>query len=52
MEAVGGPDTYLLGGSFDCGKGQPGQAAAVSHGCPAALFRNVRVLNTRTEAGR
>src|SRR6185312_601763 len=22
MEAVGGPDTYLLGGSFDCGKGQ------------------------------
>ncbi len=52
MEAVGGPQTYVLGGAFNCGKGQPGQVAAVSHGCPAALFRNVNVLNTRTEAGR
>ena len=24
MEAVGGPDTYVLGGVFTCGKGQPG----------------------------
>jgi len=24
----------------------------VSHGCPAALFRNVNVLNTKNEAGR
>jgi len=52
MEAVGGPDTYVLGGSFSCGKGQPGQVASVSHGCPAALFRNVNVLNTKNEAGR
>jgi TldD protein len=52
MEAVGGPDTYLLGGTPTCGKGQPGQVAAVSHGCPAALFRNVNILNTRSEAGR
>ena len=29
-----------------------GQVAAVSHGCPAALFRGVNVLNTRTEGGR
>ena len=49
MEAVGGPETYLLGGAFNCGKAQPGQVAAVSHGCPSALFRNVRILNTREE---
>ena len=49
MEAVGGPQTYLLGGAFNCGKGQPGQVAAVSHGCPAALFRGVNVLNTVAE---
>jgi TldD protein len=52
MEAVGGPQTYVLGGAFDCGKGQPGQVAAVSHGCPAALFRGVNVLNTVSEGGR
>ncbi|MGH3342251.1 MAG: TldD/PmbA family protein [Carbonactinosporaceae bacterium] len=52
MEAVGGPQTYVLGGSVSCGKGQPGQVAAVSHGCPAALFRGVRILNTVQEAGR
>jgi TldD protein len=49
MEAVGGPQTYLLGGAFNCGKGQPGQVAPVSHGAPAALFRQVRVLNTVAE---
>ncbi|HEY8302316.1 MAG TPA: TldD/PmbA family protein [Jatrophihabitans sp.] len=52
MEAVGGPDTYVLGGVFTCGKGQPGQVAAVSHGCPSALFRDVNILNTKNEAGR
>jgi TldD protein len=52
MEAVGGPSTWLLAGSFQCGKGQPMQGAPVSHGCPAALFRNVNVLNTRQEGGR
>ncbi|MCK9895131.1 TldD/PmbA family protein [Frankia sp. AgB32] len=52
LEAVGGPGTYVLGGAFNCGKGQPGQVAAVSHGCPSALFRGVNVLNTRREAGR
>src|SRR3954469_12204880 len=51
MEAVGGPDTWLLGGAFNCGKAQPGQVAAVSHGCPTALFRDVRILNTTEEAG-
>ena len=46
MAAVGGPQTYVLGGAFNCGKGQPGQVAAVSHGCPSALFRGVNILNT------
>jgi TldD protein len=49
MEAVGGPQTYVLGGAFNCGKGQPGQIAPVSHGCPAALMRGVRILNTAEE---
>jgi TldD protein len=52
MEATGGPETYFLGGAFNCGKGQPGQVAAVSHGCPSALFRGVNVLNTVSEGGR
>ncbi|MFD7878733.1 TldD/PmbA family protein [Streptomyces sp. NPDC059766] len=52
MEAVGGPQTYVLGGAFNCGKAQPGQVAAVSHGCPSALFRGVNILNTTQEAGR
>jgi TldD protein len=52
MEAVGGPETYVLGGAFNCGKAQPSQVAAVSHGCPTSLFRGVRILNTQAEAGR
>ena len=52
MEAVGGPSTWRLGGAFNCGKAQPGQVAAVSHGCPSALFRGVNVLNTVEESGR
>jgi TldD protein len=50
MEAVGGPQTYALGGAFNCGKGQPAQAAPVSHGCPAVMMRGVRILNTVEEA--
>jgi len=51
MEAVGGPQTWELGGAFNCGKAQPGQVASVSHGCPSALFRDVNILNTTAEAG-
>ena len=50
LEAVGGPQTWVLGGAFNCGKAQPGQVAAVSHGCPTSLFRGVRILNTDDEA--
>ncbi|MBC2934667.1 hypothetical protein [Nocardioides sp. zg-1228] len=44
-------DTWVVGGAFGCGKAQPGQVAAVSHGCPTALFRGVTILNTLDEAG-
>ena len=46
MDLVGGARSYFLGGSFNDGKGQPGQSNAVSHGCPAARFRNIAVINT------
>nr|WP_245819459.1 TldD/PmbA family protein [Rhodococcus yunnanensis] len=52
MDLVGGASTRRLGGAFNCGKAQPGQVAAVSHGSPAAVFRGVNVLNTRSEAGQ
>jgi TldD protein len=49
MDAVGGPSTWMLHGAMNCGKAQPGQVAPVSHGCPAARFRGVNVLNTLEE---
>ena len=52
MEAVGGHSTWVLGGALSCGKAQPVQVAAVSHGCPSALFRSINVLNSREEAGQ
>ncbi|HET6728899.1 MAG TPA: TldD/PmbA family protein [Jiangellaceae bacterium] len=52
LAALGGPQTYVLGGAFNCGKAQPGQVAPVSHGCPSALFRSVRILDTAAEGGR
>jgi TldD protein len=52
LAGLGGRSTYLLGGAVNCGKGQPGQTAPVSHGSPSALFRQVSVLNTKNEAGR
>ena len=52
LVALGGPATYRLGGALNCGKGQPGQVAAVSHGCPSAVFTDVNILNTGQEAGR
>jgi TldD protein len=52
LDAVGGPETYVLGGAFNCGKAQPGQIAPVSHGCPSALFRDINILNTGQEGGQ
>ena len=52
LSGLGGSSTYRLGGAMNCGKGQPGQSAPVSHGCPSALFSGVRILNTKEEGGR
>jgi TldD protein len=52
LRAVGGPSSWVLGGALNCGKAQPGQVAAVSHGCPPGLFEQVNVLNTAREGGR
>ncbi len=49
LDGLGGASTWVLGGAMNCGKAQPGQVAAVSHGCPSARFRGVNVLNTREE---
>jgi TldD protein len=43
LTALGGPASYGLFGADLCGKGQPVQSAAASHGCPAAVFSGIRV---------
>ncbi|MBA3247677.1 MAG: TldD/PmbA family protein [Pyrinomonadaceae bacterium] len=51
-DMLGGQSTYELSGSFNDGKGQPGQSNAVSHGCPVARFRQINVLNTAARSNR
>ena len=51
-DGLGGQSTYLLPGTFNDGKGEPGQSNAVSHGCPVARFRGINVLNTAAESRR
>jgi TldD protein len=46
MDGLGDKSTRFVGGSFFCGKGQPAQIAAVSHGAVPARFRRINVLNT------
>ena len=43
LDAVAGPDEWQLYGLTNCGKGQPGQHAHVSHGTSAGRFRDVQV---------
>jgi TldD protein len=43
MDAVAGATAWRLWGLLDCGKGQPGQSAHVSHGTAPARFRDVEV---------
>jgi len=43
LDAVAGPDAWRLHGLTNCGKGQPGQHAHVSHGTAPARFRNAQV---------
>jgi TldD protein len=49
-DGLGGRNTYEIPGSFNDGKGEPGQSNAVSHGCPVARFRNINVLSTASSA--
>jgi TldD protein len=42
-DAVGGREDWVVWGTPNCGKGQPGQVARVGHGTPPARFRNVQV---------
>jgi TldD protein len=43
LDAVAGRDAWQLYGLTNCGKGQPGQSAHVSHGAAPARFRRVQV---------
>jgi TldD protein len=43
LDGVAGPDEWVLAGLTNCGKGQPGQQAHVSHGASPARFRDVQV---------
>jgi TldD protein len=43
LDAVAGPQEWTLYGLTNCGKGQPGQHAHVSHGTSPGRFRNVQV---------
>ena len=45
-DAICSSEEYYLGGSFNDGKGEPGQSNAVSHGCCPSRFRKINVLNT------
>ena len=51
-DALCSEEEYYVGGSFFDGKGQPGQANAVSHGCVPARFRQISVLNTSRTPSR
>ncbi|WP_406632454.1 TldD/PmbA family protein [Amycolatopsis sp. WGS_07] len=44
LAALGGPSSYQVFGADMCGKGQPMQTSATSHGCPAAVFAGIRVV--------
>jgi TldD protein len=43
LDAVAGPEAWVVYGATNCGKGQPGQSAHVSHGASPARFRDVQV---------
>jgi TldD protein len=46
MDMIGGKSSYELGSTFSDGKGEPGQASAVSHGCVPSRFHRLMVINT------
>jgi TldD protein len=42
-DAVGGPESWVVYGTPNCGKGQPSQTGRVGHGAAPARFRDVQV---------
>jgi TldD protein len=42
-DAVGDESSFVMLGTPNCGKGEPGQTAHVGHAVPGARFRNVQV---------
>ncbi len=42
-DAVGDASSYVMLGTPNCGKGEPGQVGHVGHAVPGARFRNVQV---------
>jgi TldD protein len=42
-DAICGPEEWVLWGVANCGKGEPGQTAEMSHGAAPARFRKVKV---------
>ena len=43
LDAVCSPSEWRVATVTNCGKGEPGQLARVSHGCAPARFRDVQV---------
>jgi TldD protein len=50
LDMLGGRRSYMLGGAFNDGKGQPSQSNAVSHGCVPTRHRQINVINTGRKA--
>ncbi|MBN2363342.1 TldD/PmbA family protein [candidate division WOR-3 bacterium] len=42
-DRIAGPEEWKLWGVRNCGKGQPGQSAEMSHGSSPARFRNIQI---------
>ena len=40
----------MLGGAMNDGKGEPMQSNPLSHGCPAARFSGIEVINTKSQS--
>ena len=43
LDAVGDESSYVMLGTPNCGKGEPGQGGHVGHACSGARFRDVQV---------
>jgi len=44
LRMLGGPETFEVLGTPECGKGEPNQTIRVGHASPACLFSNVEVF--------